>query len=744
MDKVIQGNAQPLNALISVPFGWKRMGDICVGDEVMTPFGTITTVTGVYPKGVRRVYRITLSDGSVTEACDQHLWQIERWKSAFVRDRKTGKCAGKGPNGHTCRRVSEVIDTMELKQRVDMGTQINLPKIEPVSYPTADLPIDPYVLGVILGDCHVEKNGVVKFTCADAELVGRVREHGYEVVDDMVHGERKDGIGYRINGVGRCLKELGLINKRSWEKFIPDVYLYADIEQRLDLLRGLMDTDGTISDRNEMEFCSASEQLAVGVQQLVRSLGGRVAVHVKSNVTYTAPNQLTKKWARTAYRVQNIRLFDLNPFLLTRKAVKWKPRTDRSGNLVVSVEYVRDDAVQCIRVADERHLYLTDDYIPTHNTSNIVFLKSTDDSMIETLSKMSGKTHRVYRDSKTVTKDSGKLFWQNEDKVTYTMTAREENTITYNDMAFISERNSIVLRAGDSPIWNRNETILPMSWRLFQDTIIQPGKEYTLQTIPTLSSVLDFDVRKNQPDFIAMWEKRMGQARYSEKAADAYKKAYGYRDYDIEQLDPDVYADDIMEVIEQAVLEVVGEKNGMSEEQMLLNEMADVSLFGDDELNYTDNEEQAVITAKYQAAYAKDNMRIYAGGKLSRNNLATGSGVNHQMDQYLIRAYLDCKAAMQTDTQHFRYENEHLYDASGRTMYLECCRDRVRGEMDTVQQAAKDPNLRVYTEDEKAEAGVHFNYEVKDAFYRFLVSLPDWSQIANGKFETAMSRLLET
>ena len=75
------------------------------------------------------------------------------------------------------------------------------------------------------------------------------------------------------------------------------------------------------------------------------------------------------------------------------------------------------------------------------------------------------------------------------------MTTKEEPVIGYNDMAYISERNSIVFRAGDSPIWNRNATILPMSWRLFKNTIIQPGKDYSLQTIPTLSTAMDFDVR---------------------------------------------------------------------------------------------------------------------------------------------------------------------------------------------------------------------------------------------------------
>ena len=142
------------------------------------------------------------------------------------------------------------------------------------------------------------------------------------------------------------------------------------------------------------------------------------------------------------------------------------------------------------------------DKIVQGNTSNIVFLKSTDDAMLETLEKMSGKTHKSFTDSKTITRDMQKLMMQNEGKASYTMTTREVPVISYNDMAFISERNSIIFRAGDSPVWNRNETILPMSWRLFKNTITQPGKDYSLQTIPTLSSALEFGIRQNQPGFI--------------------------------------------------------------------------------------------------------------------------------------------------------------------------------------------------------------------------------------------------
>ena len=179
--------------------------------------------------------------------------------------------------------------------------------------------------------------------------------------------------------------------------------------------------------------------------------------------------------------------------------------------------------------------------------------------MLDTLQKMSGTTHKAFTNSKTITRDTERIWLQNEGKTSYTMTVQEVPVISYNDMAFISQRNSIVFRAGDSPIWNRNETILPMSWRLLQNTIKQPGHDYTFQTIPTLSSAKEFDRRKNQPDFGKMVDKRMAQAVASDNAKQAYQSIYGYSEWDIEQLDPDFYAAEIMEVINTSLSETVSE-----------------------------------------------------------------------------------------------------------------------------------------------------------------------------------------
>lgn len=762
VDKIVQGNANWVNAKLATPHGWVRMKDIAVGDEVYTPDGKPTRVLGVYPKGVRPVYKVTLRDGSSTLVCNQHLWEVERWKSSL---RYTGerdedghrKYVGTGENGKTSVRVSEVIDTDELKRRVDSGMGVDLPLVKPVEYPDAVLPMDPYVLGVILGDAHVDMKGHVLLTCTDAPILDELSRRGYAATLNA-SSVGKSPV-YYIKGVAEIMRNLGLAGHRAWEKFIPSAYLFGSVQQRIDLLRGLMDTDGYISKKSEMEFVSTSETLARDVQELIRSLGGRVAVNEKTNIKYTSPNQAEPKEARTAYRVQNIRLPEINPFFLPRKASRWHDRDKATsgnyGNRVVSVEYMFDDEVQCILVEDERHLFLVDDYIPTHNTSNIVFLKSTDDSMLDTLQKMSGTRHVTYGSSKSVTVDKERMFMQVEGKVSVTYQTAEEPVISYNDFAFIAERNSIVLRAGDSPIWNRNEMILPMSWRLFKNTIQHAGHDYSLQTIPTLSSALDFDVRKNQPDFMAMLERRKEQAYYAAEAEQLYKEAYGYTDAEFERLDPDIRSDNIMDIIDDIIYQKHAAEAAVADEtsgESAAGGSNDGDDYYDDEDAFAgagwepeieDNTEQIAATAEAQKAASDWSKSRYADRQLSREELVSQtSGVQHEWDKEILTAYHELKSDFWRDVNFFSHQGDDLYSADGRTLYI--CKNDMSDDYQKLQKAAKDKNSRVYSEDpdaDSASAGVQVTYEVTDDFYRFLVSLPNWS-FARGRFDKEMARMI--
>lgn len=376
------------------------------------------------------------------------------------------------------------------------------------------------------------------------------------------------------------------------------------------------------------------------------------------------------------------------------------------------------------------------DKIVQGNTSNIVFLKSTDDSMLDTLQKMSGITHKSFIDSKTVTKDKERLFMQNEGKTNYTMTTKEVPVISYNDMAFIPERNSIVFRAGDSPIWNRNEFILPMSWRLFSNTIVHAGHDYSLQTIPTLSSALDFDVRKNQPDFRKMLDRRIEQSVLADMARQAYQKAYGYSDYEIERLDPDNYADEIMDIINGALRK----KLAKPEEP---DENFELKFQQDWQPVVEDNVEQLQATAAIQAEQAAREMRRYAGNMLSREDLISSvSGINHSLDRDILETYRDIKGDMWADQEYFTVQHNDLYGKDG-TPYI--IRISESEDLQKLQNAAKDKNSKVYSDAQvdTSELNALGSFQVTDDFYRFLVSLEKWT-FAKGRFESSMARRMNS
>ncbi|GAA3138781.1 type IV secretory pathway TraG/TraD family ATPase VirD4 [Kribbella aluminosa] len=383
------------------------------------------------------------------------------------------------------------------------------------------------------------------------------------------------------------------------------------------------------------------------------------------------------------------------------------------------------------------------DKIVQGNTSNIVFLKSTDDSMIETLEKMSGTTHKSYIDSKQISQDLDKVVGgKTEGRVSYTMNTKEEPLIKYNDMAFIPERNSIVFRAGDPPVWNRNETSLPMSWRLFEDAIIHPGRPYTLQTIPTLSSALDFDVRMNQPDFRKMLDKRMKQAIHSGSAKDVYQESYGYADVDIARLDPDIYSDEVMEIVQMKVNVEQG-RDPHAVREVDVDDLDVAMIYDDDQV--VDNVELAAEVAQRETAAAARRRLIYAEATISQDMLVKPDGTARvkSLDRQLTEAYKSALVELQQDRDHFSVGGDgELRSADGSRTYITPLRSSTFAEAASkLNSAASSGDSRVFfdselhAEDLQALATV----EIAADFYRFLASLPTWEHLAGGAFDRAMA-----
>lgn len=393
------GKAQPLTSKILTPNGWKLMGEIKIGDLVIARNGKPTKVLGVFPQGKKNIYGITLSDGSYTESCDEHLWETKT-----IYDRANNR---KG----TVKSLKEIQKTLKIKTKRNHS----IPMVESIMFNEKQTSIDPYVLGVLLGDgCLTQTN--ISLSSSDSEIIAQVINKVEPIGIELKQKSKYDWIfknKKRTNkktSILQSIIELGL-NKKSSEKFIPQNYLFNNHETRLNILRGLMDTDGFVS-KNGYGTCfySTSSQLAKDVQFLVQSFGGK-AVICDKQTSYTYKN--IKKLGQKSYVVQISLPENIRPFTILRKLLRWKPRTKyQPSRLIENIKFIGEKEAQCIMVEDSEHLYITDDFIVTHNT-----LLAIATGLEQILEKKQYKQLVVLRPMHSVGKEIGFLPGTKEEKL---------------------------------------------------------------------------------------------------------------------------------------------------------------------------------------------------------------------------------------------------------------------------------------------------------------------------------------
>ena len=374
LDHVVgAGKAQPLDAKLLTPTGWVLMGDVKVGDYVISQDGTPTKVEAIFPQGNKEIFRITFSDGAWTECCDEHLWVTQTYRERTYKQRgaKLGKDWDCGKP--KVRQLSEIRDTLVAPH---LGAKNHsIPMVSSVQFESQPIPVDPYLIGALIGDGHIGENAI-SITSKDDDLFYslnlpdgvQAREH-----DDGTRCKswRLIGTAPRRNPMLDAVRSLGLAGKLSHEKFVPDVYKFNSHEVRLSVLRGLMDTDGWVEKAGKTTaFTTVSRRLADDVIFLVQSFGG-VALETTKTPTYSHNNE--KRDGRLAYRLTIKLPADINPFHIARKRDAVVPKTSYApARYIVSVEPVGQKPAQCIRVAHESHLYVTDDFIVTHNTYTVI------------------------------------------------------------------------------------------------------------------------------------------------------------------------------------------------------------------------------------------------------------------------------------------------------------------------------------------------------------------------------------
>ena len=375
----MRGRAMPLDSLLMTPYGWQKMGEITLGDEVIGSDGKATEVIGVFPQGRKKVYRLTMTDGSSAVACAEHLWQVRT-----LEDKRRNK-------------PPRVLETREMigNFRRNHQYRYELPLLSaPVEFSCQQIPLEPYSLGLLLGDGCVTDKTSPSFTTADVELVDYLRNGLSEM---NLNFRRKSMIDYTItnplagrggnkfepirNPLTQVLRQLKLSGTYSSTKFIPENYLFNSAEIRLAVLQGLLDTDGgpvTQINRNcRIQYSTTSERLKNDVIFLVRSLGG-VASCRKRKAEGRKPGFANGRaiYNRTDAFVLDIRLPEnLEPFRLQRKAdIYHSFGGGRPMRFIKNIELIGEAETQCISVAALDSLYLVNDFILTHNTLADAFI----------------------------------------------------------------------------------------------------------------------------------------------------------------------------------------------------------------------------------------------------------------------------------------------------------------------------------------------------------------------------------
>ena len=359
------GKEQSVKSKLYTPDGFKLMGEIKKGDYVFNRKGNPVRVLDIFPQGVKDVYRVTFNDGSSCLCGKEHLWTYT-----------TTKCIANRNYTFFTSTLSEIMNDLErFKDRKlphQRAGKYRFPFSDCVEFNSREVKIDPYLLGLLLGDgCFTDGNCGITFTNEESELHSYIADilSAYDM--KYSYTPRKEGhcaygrLAGRERGRKTILREYleyySLYSCKSGDKFIPVDYKYNSKDVRLRILAGLINTDGSVTERRSIiRFNTTSKRLFADVIELARSLG----MYANSG---TAIDYHRKNPSYTATIVVNEELYNL---LSSKHKSKINMNTERkkSWRYITNIEYAGKDECQCILVDDDEHLYLTDDFIVTHNT----------------------------------------------------------------------------------------------------------------------------------------------------------------------------------------------------------------------------------------------------------------------------------------------------------------------------------------------------------------------------------------
>lgn len=374
------GKGLNINTLVYTPTGTIKIGDLNVGEKVIGSDGLPYNVIGVFPQGLMETYKITFNDGVTIITDENHLWSVsspnysknrknDRIKKSLVLSTKQMYEGGKIKIKGVGYNQGKNYDIETFYKSPNGNNKWQIPIVKPIIFENNySLPIDPYLLGLGLGDGSF-KGENIRFSVHKDDF-DEMFSH-YNIKENKPEQNKRNGY---VN-VGNSLFDLEIEHTRSQTKFIPELYKYTSIEDRLSLLQGLMDTDGYCmkSETNKFNgtfYTTVSEKLCNDVIEIVQSLGG---IARKSSKIPKFTYKEKKIEGKRAFQI-NIKLpLGMNPFRLSRKSNNYHtPQKYPTGRYIKNIEKEGTGETVCISVDSPDKLYVAEHGIVTHNTTSAI------------------------------------------------------------------------------------------------------------------------------------------------------------------------------------------------------------------------------------------------------------------------------------------------------------------------------------------------------------------------------------
>lgn len=366
------GKALPDDSFVPTPLGWRMVKEIKVGDELFGRNGQPVKVLGVHPQPKKLpIWEVVLRDGRVVQCCEKHQWT---WAYSYESNKtRTGS-------------TKELLADVKRLGSTKNGRKrrfARLPICEPVQYKHIDLPVDPYVLGAAIGNgCFSEKHFLISsgddyVPSKVAEILGCVAQRSCLKNYSYAFRRKKAVVNERTKR-SRILLQFDEVigdfypcfkSRPSRHKFIPDEYLTSSIEQRIALLQGLLDTDGTADRKGRISYTTTSAGLAEDLMELINSLGGTATICVDT--------RKGKYRGGKAYDVKISLRPEMRELAFTHPSKHERVMHAMATRKVYPNEFIRVVAVRktnkkapmtCFTVDAKDSLFLAEEYVVTHNT----------------------------------------------------------------------------------------------------------------------------------------------------------------------------------------------------------------------------------------------------------------------------------------------------------------------------------------------------------------------------------------